>query len=207
MRKSRTRYFHSPILRRFEERIQLVRIDIVHVLDLREHLLDLEQRVGRAPQAQIPPASVGVALAFPAVHATDGRLLVPIGEEVLDVLVPRLYALDLLRRGRVARSGEGGIGGRSGGGDDGGGDGRASAGEDIAARGGRVVDGGGGRRDGGWQIHSGGSECCDVRCHHGSESKAVDNDLIEHGGGKSPGPAEDEEFKPQQGDGIEDDAR
>jgi len=186
-------FSHSPILRRLEERIQLVRIDVVHVLDLREHLLDLKQRVGRAPEPHVLPARVGIAFAFPPVRATYGRFLLPIREEVSDVLVSRPYALDLRGRGRCAAvGGEGGMhGGRSGGGggggDEGGGDGGAGAGEEIAARGGgRGVDGRGGRRrDGGgrWQkMHSGGGECCDVGCHRGSENENDDDDLIDHGG-------------------------
>ena len=98
-------------------------------------------------------------------------------------------------------------GGRSGGG--GGGDDGAGAGEEIAARGGgRGVDGRGGmRRDGGGRLqkmHSGGGECCDVGCHRGSENDDDGDDLTDHGGEVKalPGPAEDEEFVPQRGEGT-----
>mmetsp|Transcript_22059 Transcript_22059/g.47335 ORF Transcript_22059/g.47335 Transcript_22059/m.47335 type:complete len:246 (+) Transcript_22059:306-1043(+) len=133
-----------PVLRGLEEVLQLVGIQIVHEPHLREDLLDLEQRVGGAAQSQVPPDGVGVALALPSVLATHRRLLLPVGQQVLDVFVARLDALDLRGGGRGG-SGEGGKGGTGGRRhrEGGRGDGR----EEVTTRRGGCVDRRGGRTD------------------------------------------------------------
>ena len=98
----------SPIIGGLEERLQLLRVDVVHEPELHKHLLDLEHWIRSAHQPNIPPRRVGVALVLPTVvFAADRCFLLPVGEEVLDVLISLLYAFNFLRH-RWAGRGKGG---------------------------------------------------------------------------------------------------
>ena len=110
-------HHHSPILRSLKESIQHIHINIIHILDLIKHLLNLKQRVRRTPQPQILAHRIGIAFALPAILATDRRFLLPVGQQVLQVVVAGLDACEFFG----GRWGVGCVGWRGEGGEKGGG--------------------------------------------------------------------------------------